>query len=800
MRARSFRKQAVIAAVVAIAGGLGAAVPAVASPVPGQPEPAGHQASARPALPAGERYVCPPPARTGQMECMSIVKSPRRGVNPATAKVTNGNYGPSQLQSAYKLTSASAKKGKGVTVAIVDAYQDPDAAGDLGHYRSHFHLSACTIANKCLKIVNEAGKTSPLPAKMANWATEESLDLDMVSAICPNCHILLVEAASAATSDLGTAEDTAIRLGARYVSNSWSGDEFTGQDADNSFFNHPGDVLAFAADDFGYGPQYPTDLQYVTAVGGTTLKHASNSRGWAESAWGFSDVQEGTGSGCSEYEPKPTWQHADADLPDGCLNRTETDVSADADPNSGVLVYDSYGPGATGFTVLGGTSEATPIITATYALAGTPARGSYPAEYPYLHAKDLFDVTSGVNGVCETYRQYLCHGEKGYDGPTGLGTPDGTGAFASGTAHRVTLVDPGVQDFAAGGSMTLPITGLDTSHASALQWTATGLPSGLSIHAVSKSTNARITGTLPATPGSFSVTVTGKDGSASSTAHFTIVTIPSVAAPNPPSGDVTMTVSSSLCLDGGADASGDAVEVRKCAEARIGSQDWQYVATGQAADVGTFQIAGQCVTVAPGAAPQPATLTPCSGNAGQAWAYLGFGQFQNPSTGGCLNSSGLKAGSAVESAACVFDGSSKVKYQTWNLPPGPIVTGAGQLCLDNTTGSTIKVEPCDYSDQPAQAGQLWALLGTGLAESSGGQCLAITSLLAKTALTLEPCDSSDGFQSWYPGPSGEFQTFSANNSGIAYNTCLTDPGNGAAGTTPDMDQCYGYSGQIWGLS
>ncbi len=169
------------------------------------------------------------------MECMSIIKTlARGGISPAAGKVSNGNYGPAQFQSAYKLTSASKNKGKGVTVGIVDAFQDPDAAADLAHYRSHFHLKACTTANKCLKIVNQSGKTSPLPSKNASWGVEESLDLDMVSAICPNCHILLVEATNNSTFNLGSANNTALRLGVRYVSNSWSGDEFFGDDADNS--------------------------------------------------------------------------------------------------------------------------------------------------------------------------------------------------------------------------------------------------------------------------------------------------------------------------------------------------------------------------------------------------------------------------------------------------------------------------------------------------------------------------------------------------------------------------------------
>ena len=799
MRASTLGRPAIVTVVIALLAGLGVAMPAAMAAAPGhravaRPATArlGRTAEARfsavrrPALPAGERYVCPAPTRPGQMECMSIIKSLPGGVVPAATQAANSYYGPSQLRSAYKLTSAAAKKGKGVTIAIVDAFQDPRAAADLSHYRSHFHLSACTIAGKCLTIVNQSGRASPLPSKNVQWAMEESLDLDMVSAICPNCHILLVEASSPSTFDLGTADDTALRLGARYVSNSWSGAEFFGQDGDNSFFDHPGDVLAFAAGDFGYGPAYPSDLPYVTAVGGTTLKHASNSRGWTETAWGSSEAAVGTGSGCSAFEPKPSWQQAGASYPGGCLNRTGNDVSADANPNTGALIYDSYQQHPGGFEELGGTSEATPIITAVYALAGTPANGSYPVEYPYLHAKDLFDVTSGVNGVCEHARQYLCHGEKGYDGPTGLGTPDGTGAFGSGTTHLVTLADPGVQDLAAGASVALRMTGFDTRRVSSLKWSATGLPHGLAIHAVKNSTSAKITGTLPATPGTFNVTVTGKDGSVSGSTHFTIVSLPSLAAPDPPSGRVTL--SASLCLDGGTDARGQAVTVQTCSDASAGAQDWQYVATSQPGDTGTFQIAGQCLTMATTAA-----LAPCTSGHGQQWTYLGDGALWNPFTGGCLTAN-PSAGSSVTQSSCTFDES-----QTWTLPAGPIVVG-GSLCLDNTSSTTVDVETCDYSDQPAQSGQLWTLEGSGQIESSSGQCLGSTSLLALSALALESCSPNDGSQIWLTGPSGELQNMAVNSLGTAFNMCLADPGNGGAGTTPEQDQCYGYEGEIWGLN
>ena len=459
------------------------------------------------------------------MMCMSIINtaagSSFAALAPGSATpAANGPYGPTDLRKAYKLTSA-ASRGSGRTVAIVDAFSDPHANADLKVYRSHFHLPACTTSNHCLRILNQHGKSKPLPRANANWAVEESLDLDMVSAICPKCHILLIEATSDLTTNLAKAEDTAIARGAKYVSNSWGNSEFNGESALNRYFNHPGHVIVFASGDLGFGSTYPASQQFVTSVGGTSLRHAGNGRGWTESVWGTrANLNGGTASGCSAFEAKPSWQRVDVSFPSGCQNRTENDAAAVADPRTGVIVRDTYKVG--GWGVVGGTSAATPIITAIYALAGAPVANTYPAEYPYLHAKNLFDVTSGVNGQCGT-PSYLCHGIRGFDGPTGLGTPDGPKAFGLRAARRVTLVDPGNQSRGVGTAFSLKITGLDSRKVSSLHFTETGLPPGLSIHAIAHSTNGQISGTLPPTPGTFNVSITGHDGSASGTTHFTIV-------------------------------------------------------------------------------------------------------------------------------------------------------------------------------------------------------------------------------------------------------------------------------------
>ncbi len=471
MRTVLLTRQAVTAAVVAALGVLGVSAPAIAS---GSAHSGSHPATravSRPALPAGQHYACPP-AKPGQMTCMSIVRAvhfsgmaPAAGIRPSA----NGPYGPGDLRKAYKLVTAAAQRGKGKTIAIVDAFNNPHANADLKVYRSHFHLPACTTSNHCLRIVNQNGKAHPLPAGNANWGVEIALDLDMASAICPKCHILLVEATNNSTNNLGTAVNRAVKMGAKYVSNSWGGPEFSGQNHFSHFFNHPGRVINFASGDAGFGPTFPADLQYVTSIGGTRLVHKAGGRGFAESVWGSSSGGDGTASGCSNGEAKPSWQLADRNPTTGCLTRTENDVSAVADPATGVVVYDTFH--APGGIEVGGTSASTPIITAIYALAGSPKTRTYPAEYSYLRKGHLFDVTSGANGSCGTY---LCQGKAGFDGPTGLGTPNGTAAFGTGSKRMVTLVDPGRRSSTHGQKLSVKITGLDSAKVSLLHYNGNG--------------------------------------------------------------------------------------------------------------------------------------------------------------------------------------------------------------------------------------------------------------------------------------------------------------------------------------
>ena len=277
-------------------------------------------------------------------------------------------------------------------------------------YRSNYGLPPCTTANGCFHKLNQNGATSPLPTVDTTWESEISLDLDAVSAICPNCKITLVEAFTNANSDLKTAIDAAAASGANQISNSWGGGEYSGQTSDDAHFNHPGVAITASSGDSGYGVSYPAASRYLTAVGGTSLTRNSSSRGWTESAW------SGAGSGCSAYDAKPSWQ-----TDTGCSRRTVADVSAVADPNTGVAVMYS----GLWFTV-GGTSASSPIIASVYALAGNASTVN-AGSYPYSHTAGLFDVTSGSNGSCNP--SYLCHGQAGYDGPTGLGTPNGDSGF-----------------------------------------------------------------------------------------------------------------------------------------------------------------------------------------------------------------------------------------------------------------------------------------------------------------------------------------------------------------------------------
>jgi subtilase family serine protease len=350
------------------------------------------------------------------MACQAEVRTDLKSQKSLGRQDTPKGFGPADLQAAYNLPKDG---GKDATVAIVDANDDPNAEKDLAAYRTQYGLPECSTGNGCFKKIDQDGGTN-YPAPDAGWAGEISLDVDMVSAACPQCHILLVEAKSANMDDLGAAVNQAVKQGAKYVSNSYGGsEEAADTSSDDQYFKHPGVAITVSSGDSGYGVEYPAASQYVTAVGGTSLKKDSSTRGYSESVWGTSAGGDGAGSGCSAYDAKPSWQKDSS-----CAKRAVADVAAVADPATGLAVYDTYQ--ASGWNVYGGTSASSPFIAGVYALAGAPGANDVPASYPYAHADKLNDVTDGANGSCS---DYLCKAGKGYDGPTGLGTPNGVTAF-----------------------------------------------------------------------------------------------------------------------------------------------------------------------------------------------------------------------------------------------------------------------------------------------------------------------------------------------------------------------------------
>jgi subtilase family serine protease len=236
----------------------------------------------------------------------------------------------------------------------------------------------------------------------------------MASAICPGCSLLLVEANNASLANLATAVNRAAAMGAHVISNSYGGGE-SGTQNTEQLYNYAGIAVTASSGDNGFGVEFPASSPHVTAVGGTTLtRNAGTTRGFTETAW------SGAGSGCSAVYAKPTWQK-DA----GCARRTVADVSAVADPNTGVAVFAPSGRGnRSAWLVFGGTSVSAPVVAGIYALNDTAV--NHGAD-PYRHTANLNDVTSGSNGSCTT--AYLCTAVAGYDGPTGLGTPKGIAAF-----------------------------------------------------------------------------------------------------------------------------------------------------------------------------------------------------------------------------------------------------------------------------------------------------------------------------------------------------------------------------------
>ncbi|HEX3511206.1 MAG TPA: IPT/TIG domain-containing protein [Solirubrobacteraceae bacterium] len=452
-------------------------------------------------------YVCPHGA------CEAIA-DPRPSRRPGSARFALprqsrllegsgelGGFDPEDLRAAYQIPTSG---GSGLVVAVVDAFGYPAAESDLAKYRSRYGLPACTKASGCFKKVNQSGEEGKYPAAEAGWEEESALDLDMVSAACPSCKIMLVEASTELPADTGASVNTAATLGAAVISNSygypeeyepWCGK--TGCTAYTSDYVHSGVEVVASAGDSGYdnvydgltSPNFPAAVPNVIAVGGTSLKKAKNARGWSETVWGEATRSIGTGSGCSLFQSKPSWQKDP-----GCSKRTGNDIAAVAACNSPVSVYAaSLG----GWENLCGTSASSPLVAGILAHLSESER-SLGVEAFYKDPAALFDVTSGTNGACTT--EYLCTGEVGYDGPTGLGTPDELPGVVKPT---VTAVEPASGPSAGGTLVTIRGTGL--ANATAVDFG--GAPASFTVNTASS-----ITATAPAGTGTVDVTVADSAG------------------------------------------------------------------------------------------------------------------------------------------------------------------------------------------------------------------------------------------------------------------------------------------------
>ena len=360
---------------------------------------------------------------------------PQSSTTPPTTALT-----PQMLHTAYLLpctpggteqSLCSQPTSFGSTIAIVDAYNDTTIQNDLTKFSSYFNLPACTVSNGCLQIVNETGGTTLPTAKNSSWALETALDVEAAHAICQTCKLLLVEANSTSILDLATGDKTAASLGAIAISNSWGASEFSGETNYDSYFNHTGVGIFASAGDNGYGSSYPSASPYVISVGGTTLSLYTDNSYADETAW-----SDG-GSGCSLYENVPAFQQTVSDWQQtGCGNKKAiADIGEDADPNTGIAVYDSTSyQNNSGWWQVGGTSLSSPLAAAIFAMSYTTQDQTIPQIATLLYQNDtssnFHDITTGSNGFCSTS---MCQAVAGYDGPTGLGSLIGTGGFGGTT-------------------------------------------------------------------------------------------------------------------------------------------------------------------------------------------------------------------------------------------------------------------------------------------------------------------------------------------------------------------------------
>jgi hypothetical protein len=555
-------------------------------------------------VPAGTEYavsepVCPVNPGVGRSTCFALrrvrVSKGTPGAKPF--KFGAGSYAvgpadgltPGDLATAYNFSPTGS--GAGQTVALVDAYNDPNINADLQTFDSEYGLSTCSTSNGCLRVFNQTGG-STLPADdTTGWSVEESLDVETIHSVCENCNIILVEANSNSSADLGIAEDEAVGLGATEISNSYGSPESTDYEAE---YDHPGLVITASTGDDGYysfdllsgtnAPNTPASYPSVVAVGGTSLYLNSDGTRGSETVWdddgpeyakNNANYQPGaTGGGCSHLFAAPSWQSSVSDWAStGCGSyRLDGDVAALGDPLTGFDVYDSYACAqcTTGWQTLGGTSLASPIIAAMYALAGGAHGVNYPAQtlYAHLGTSSLYDVTQGGNGWCggdspstceandETYYGFqnpntyysqivdclwdisgnpttgdvACDAGPGYDGPSGVGTPNSLGAFMP---PSVTSISPDAGPLTGGTTVTITGAGFSTVSGATAVYFGSSAASG-----VSCSSSNSCTATSPAGTGAVDVTVTvgGETSATSSADKFAYTAGPSVTSISPSSG------------------------------------------------------------------------------------------------------------------------------------------------------------------------------------------------------------------------------------------------------------------------
>jgi hypothetical protein len=318
-------------------------------------------------------------------------------------------WGAPALRSAYGITGDSQAPD---TVAVIVAYDYPHAEADLNHYRRQYGLPPCTSASGCFTKLNQKGQTDHYPAPDQGWGVEASLDLQMISATCPTCHIVLVEANQPTDKPFFRAEQTAVDAGATVTNHSFGRIELTGAETDASNYDHDGVTAVASTGDFGYQPaSFPASSTDVVAVGGTVLARSTDERGFTEHAWRFG------GSGCSAYFAKPAGQDDTA-----CHGRTMADVSAVA---QGLAIYNTSLPRRfRGWLKVDGTSASSPLVAGMIASQGS---GGIRPTALYANSDQFNDITGGSNGFCQG--SYLCTGVPGYDGPTGLGSPRSPEAF-----------------------------------------------------------------------------------------------------------------------------------------------------------------------------------------------------------------------------------------------------------------------------------------------------------------------------------------------------------------------------------